>query len=160
MRHISVIFAGLSILQALCSIFSSKPAEKFTPRRVLLLTFCIIGAAYLFIPSGSLYVTIAAFVVINTLYDVIEPVSSQAVNNEIPSRTRATLLSIISLMTSLFMFIAFPFIGFLTDYFDSALLLTAIGVLSILLSLFMMLSFYKLKASVAIQSRIRNIHWQ
>ena len=39
-------------------------------------------------------------------------------------------------------------------YFDSALLLTAIGVLSILLSLFMMLSFYKLKASVAIQNKI------
>ncbi|WP_259424809.1 MFS transporter [Bacillus velezensis] len=153
-RNISIIFAGLSILQALCSIFSSKPAEKFTPRRVLLLTFCIIGAAYLFIPSGSLYVTIAAFVVINALYDVIEPVSSQVVNNEIPSRTRATLLSIISLMTSLFMFIAFPFIGFLTDYFVSALLLTAIGVLSILLSLFMMLSFYKLKASVAIQNKV------
>ena len=46
------------------------------------------------------------------------------------------------------------FIGFLTDYFDSALLLTAIGVLSILLSLFMMLSFYKLKASVAIQNKV------
>lgn len=153
-RNISIIFACLSIVQALCSIFSSKPAEKFTPRRVLLFTFCVIGAAYLFIPSGNLYVTIAAFIIINALYDIIEPVSSQVVNNEIPSRTRATLLSIISLMTSFFMFIAFPFVGFLTDYFDSAMLLTVIGVLSILLSLCMLLSFYKLKASVAINNKV------
>ncbi|WP_189328151.1 MFS transporter [Bacillus atrophaeus] len=150
-RDISIIFAGLSLLQAMFSFLSSKPAEKFTPRRVLITTFCIIGVLYLFIPLSSIYITVAAFVLINALYDIIDPVSSQVINNEIPAKTRATLLSIISLMTSFIMFIAFPLIGFLSDYFDTVLLLTVIGVLSILLSLFMLISFYKQKANISVQ---------
>ncbi|MDA1476983.1 MFS transporter [Bacillus changyiensis] len=149
-RDISIIFAGLSLLQAMFSFISSKPAEKYTAKRVLIATFCIIGILYCFIPLNNTYITVGAFILINALYDIIDPVSSKVINDEIPSKTRATILSIISLMTSFIMFIAFPFIGFLSDYFDNVVLLTIIGLLSIVLSLIMLISYYKQKADVSV----------
>ncbi|WP_100374750.1 MFS transporter [Bacillus sp. FJAT-45037] len=144
-RDIAILFAGLSILQAILSIFSYKFSEKYTAKKVLILTFSIIGALYIFIAFNNLLLTIISFVIINALYELVDPISSKVINDEIPSRMRATILSLVNLVTSLLMFILFPLMGYAADIVDSTVILSVLGVLSVITSIVTIIVFYRMK---------------
>lgn len=70
-------------------------------------------------------------------------ISYSVINQDIPSKQRATLLSIISFISSLVMFISIPIFGYLSDKFGTAYLLSFTGVISMVLVALSILSFYK-----------------
>ncbi len=144
--YISLLYASVSVVQAIVSMFSYKLAEKTSSRRVLLYSFILIGIAYLMVVADDVGFLIVAFVVLAIVYEIIDPISSKVINDEIPSKMRATILSVVSLLTSLVMFIAFPLIGYLSDQFDSATILAIVGFLSIIVSILGANAFFKIKA--------------
>ncbi len=146
---ISLLYASVSIVQAIVSLFSHQLAEKLSQGRVLLYSFILIGIAYLMVASDGVVFLIVAFAIIAVVYEIIYPISSKVINDEIPSKMRATILSMISLFTSYVMFVAFPLIGYLSDQFDSSTILAVAGLLSIIVSILGANTFFRLKAEDA-----------
>ena len=146
-HHISSLFAGIAIIQATLSIFSYKLEDKYSSKKVLIFTFGFIGLLYLFMLINHPIIIIFAFILINSLYDLVDPISSKIINNEIPSKMRATILSLINLITSLIMFIGSLLIGYLSSFINSLVLFSIIGLLTIILSTTTLTIFYKSKSS-------------
>ncbi|KGX84576.1 major facilitator transporter [Pontibacillus litoralis JSM 072002] len=143
-KNISLLFAGMAIIQAVVSILSPQLADRYSGKKVLIITFLTIGFLYLLIPINNIFLLVS-FIIINCMFEAVGVVSSKIINDELNSKTRATLLSLISLLDSILMFLAFPLIGFLAGYADISLILTVIGVASIIISCFTLFKFYKIK---------------
>ncbi|MTJ79377.1 MFS transporter, partial [Turicibacter sanguinis] len=121
--------------------------DKYSSKKVLIFTFGFIGLLYLFMLINHPIIIIFAFILINSLYDLVDPISSKIINNEIPSKMRATILSLINLITSLIMFIGSLLIGYLSSFINSLVLFSIIGLLTIILSTTTLTIFYKSKSS-------------
>lgn len=141
--HIGLIYASVSIIQAVLSVYAHKFEQRFSAQKTLVTSFIVIGLFYTLITSNHIAMVLIAFVAISSIYELVDPLSSKVINEEIPQKIRATMLSLISLLTSLIMFIAFPLIGVLSDYIDSYIIVTIMGVISMFISLTMILLFYK-----------------
>lgn len=143
--EISLLYGAIAIFQAIASIFAHRLEEFSSSKKVLLSCFVLVGMLYPLIILNDIWIIVVAFVFISILYEIVDPISSTIVNKEIPSRIRATILSLISLVTSLIMFIAFPLVGLISDYIDSSLVLAILGVISISVSVISLVTFYKSK---------------
>lgn len=86
---------------------------------------------------------ILSFFIISAFYNLFTTISYSVINQDIPSKQRATLLSIVSFISSLVMFISIPIFGYLSDKFGTAYLLSFTGVISMVLVALSILSFYK-----------------
>lgn len=112
---------GLFGLESLLSAGASAQAHaieaKLTPRRALL--GVLAGTALLFplVAVNRRGPAAAAFFLVSPAANLFAPIAESAINREIPSALRATLLSAMSMTCSLFMALLFPTVGYLADRF-------------------------------------------
>ncbi|MFA9466160.1 MAG: MFS transporter [Velocimicrobium sp.] len=74
---------------------------------------------------------IISFMVLNFANSLLYPISSNALNELIPSEQRATILSVNSMIFSVVMIAIFPASGFLGDKFGLAKVFHVLGILLI-----------------------------
>lgn len=89
--------------------------------------------------------SILSFMILNFANSLLYPISSNALNERIPSEQRATILSVNSMMVSLFMIFIFPVSGFLGDLVGLKLVFHGLG---ILLISFMIIFIWKDRKSI------------
>lgn len=139
---VSALFAVESLLSAGISANAHVLEGRFGAKRVLLYTLAASLALFPLVGLQSQLAGVGAFYAINLLYNLVVPLASSAVNNEIPSEQRASLLSVMSFTTSLVMLIVFPVIGYLADVIRVNMVLSTVGSVSMLVCLISILTFY------------------
>ena len=104
------------------------------PVRKILFLFCI--PVSLFILSFSLglsvYIVVPLFFLINTLPNFMFVFTDHHINEQIPSKIRATFLSVQSFVTSFFISMSYLVGGYLMDHYPPHIVLSLLGVLPIL----------------------------
>lgn len=122
---ISGVFASLGALSAdkFSRIFGDK--EKYIAASGLALFIAIFG-------MHNNYVAIAAFLIQSYFGALLYPIASNALNVLIPSKQRATIISVSSVMFSAAMILIFPICGFAGDVIGLGNVFYILGVLIIL----------------------------
>ncbi|MGE7915725.1 MFS transporter [Lysinibacillus xylanilyticus] len=144
-KEVGLIFSIISLLQVVISLVSSRISDKYNQKDTIFFILFIILIFYLVSLINNTYLVLLAFIVINTLYALFEPITSVLFNNEVKTNIRATLLSVINLATSLIMAIIFPLIGFLGEYIDLNIVLVIVGVSSLMVCFFCLVVYFKRK---------------
>ena len=124
LRQTAVNVGYFGLVGSGCNLFAAillsrlKILEKYLGiSRLLLLTALIPGLLYigLSLNKNLLFVLIAVFLVIG-LKLLRMPILLDYMNQMIESHNRATLLSTVSILEKVIIFILYPFIGLMTDY--------------------------------------------
>jgi MFS family permease len=127
---IIMLFAGLiSILGALSS-------EWFLSRfghRAKFVASIMMGFGVLAMSRYHLVISILAFAVINYANSVLYPIQSAAINELIPSKQRATIISVNSMIFSVLMVLLFPICGLFADLTDLHLVFLMLGLFQLLI---------------------------
>ncbi|MFF2797567.1 MFS transporter [Lysinibacillus xylanilyticus] len=144
-KEVGLIFSIISLLQIVTSLISSKISDKYNQRDTIFFILFIILIFYLVSLINNTYLVLLAFIVINTLYALFEPITSVLFNNEVKTNIRATLLSVINFATSLIMAIIFPLIGFIGEYVELNIVLVTVGISSLMVCFCCLFVYFKRK---------------
>ena len=90
--------------------------------------------------SHNVWVMIGAFFLQSYFSAVLFPISSNSLNELIPSNQRATIISLDSMMYSLTMIVVFPICGFLGDVFGLSKIFVMLGVVIMLFQVWFYIS--------------------
>ncbi len=120
------------LLSGIFASFGALSAEKFS--RIFGEKEKYIGASGLavFIAAFGInhtYMAITAFLIQSFFGSLLYPISSNALNQLIPSAQRATIISVSSVMFSAAMIVIFPICGFIGDYIGLGKVFYLLGVL-------------------------------
>lgn len=102
---------GFSILGAM----SSQRLTERLGRRIRFAAGLWAACGSLMVSTGYLPAVIAGFLLGSFSTEILYPLESAELNSRIPSAQRATIISVDSMMFSVFMITVFPLMGFLAD---------------------------------------------
>ncbi len=123
-----MLFAGvISILGAL----SSEWFLKQFGNKAKYIASILMGCGIIFMSRYNLVVSILAFAVINYANSVLYPIQSSAINELIPSKQRATIISVNSMIFSVLMFFLFPICGLFADMTNLHLVFLLLGIMQL-----------------------------
>lgn len=114
---ISVIFVAASIASALGAKIVYRLQRRYGKKLIWMLPMAagVILLPYVF-SAGAL--SCIVFVGFSAMINMLYPVSSNYINSLIPSKQRATLISVQSMCFSCFMILFFPILGYIGDVFS------------------------------------------
>lgn len=132
--EISMIMLFASIISILGAISSEKFLFLFG-HNAKYVASTLMGIGIIVLSRYSLIVSILAFAIINYANAVLYPIQSLAVNELIPSKQRATIISVNSMMFSILMVVLFPICGFIADKRDLHFVFLVLGILQLVIML-------------------------
>lgn len=112
--EISMIMLFASIVSLIGALTSEKFLSVFG-NRAKYVASTLMGIGIIIMSRHNLVASVISFAVINYANAALYPIQSQAVNELIPSKQRATILSVNSMIFSIFMIVLFPICGFIAD---------------------------------------------
>jgi MFS family permease len=123
-----MLFAGvISILGALSS-------EWFLARfghKAKYVASVLMGCSVIVMSRYNLILSILAFAIVNYANSVLYPIQSVAINELIPSKQRATIISVNSMIFSVMMVLLFPICGLFADKTDLHLAFLLLGIIQL-----------------------------
>jgi MFS family permease len=126
----------ISLVMALSTIFSvafawraPRIGGKISIFKLLPITIAASGVLLLLTGTNHFGLLLAAYLLTSGFTAMLAPIFSHYFNQIIPSRSRATLISVTSMLYSLGMIITFPMIGLLIEHFGFSLVFGCVGVL-------------------------------
>jgi MFS family permease len=130
--NIGVILAASALVAAITASQAYKIEKKLGERVIILLlpiiiSICIWGAAL----SKYYYIF---FIIINCIESIIFVAVSDYTNKLIPSNKRATILSMGSMIYSLYMMVVFPIIGMIGDTYSLQFAFKALALIATILA--------------------------
>ncbi|MFF2908942.1 MFS transporter [Paenibacillus sp. NPDC057934] len=143
--QIAIIYSIISVLQVIFSVSSHKLETWFSTKGILVTIFLVIGVLYLLINVGGSALLILSFILINSICELVEPLSSKMINDQISQKIRATVISILNLFTSFLMFLLFPLLGYLSEFINSRVMVSSMGFVSIMISLILIIIYFNHK---------------
>lgn len=152
--YIAIIISSGSVLVSIGSNQSAKITKMFG-ENVLFVTILIIGALLITMSLG-LAPAIAAYILIRFFRGISAPIFSKLVNQQIPSRVRATSLSIIGAFSTIaILSVEFSTAVFIESRgFNQFFILLGISVIAVTSLIFMIMFFNKRDGSVLINQKI------
>lgn len=138
------IISNVFAIDSIISIFTYSVVHKIEGRiniNKLIIFPPFISSLFLasitFVPDIFAFIF---FVIISNMMVFFYPLSNTLINKKIGSKERATVLSSISFMGSLFMMFAFPLIGHLAEYISVGIILSFLSIFSMSSVLLIILS--------------------
>ncbi|MHB8127887.1 MAG: MFS transporter [Mobilitalea sp.] len=128
---IMLLASGISLLGAI----TSERFLLFFDHKAKYVASTIMGIGIIVMSRHNLIVSVIAFAIINYANAVLYPIQSQAINELIPSKQRATIISVNSMIFSILMFVLFPLCGFIADKSDLHFVFLGLGILQLLIML-------------------------
>lgn len=129
--QISVVMLLVGGTACLGAMLSEKMVNR-TGERMKYTAVLFIGAGILGMALGNAVLSIGCLLVISFFNASLYPLQSASLNKLIPSEQRATIISVGSMVFSIFMIVLFPVMGFVADSFGlkTAFLVTGLCALS------------------------------
>lgn len=125
---ISMFMLAFGVISCAGALLSEKIVVRFRNHTSLVLGILIAVAIGSFV-FQNVVLSVAALSLAGFCNSVLYPIQSSILNQMIPSRQRATLISINSMFFSIGMIILFPIAGFLADKFGLAQIFAVLGIL-------------------------------
>ncbi|MGL4847815.1 MAG: hypothetical protein ACRC28_02650 [Clostridium sp.] len=91
-----------------------------------------IGISIVFLSFEKVEISIISFLIINYFNALLYPIQSMSLNKLISSEERATIISIDSMIFSIFMFIGFPICGILGEWISLSIVFFILGIIQII----------------------------
>lgn len=114
-------------ISALCA----KSFDRIFKEKAKYIATLIIAVSIFGFGFESIITSILCFLILNFANSLLYPISSNALNELIPSEQRATIISVNSMLFSMVMIVIFPIAGFLGDKFGLSRIFQASGMLLI-----------------------------
>ncbi len=115
--QISLIMLFASMISILGAVSSEWFLKQFGHKAKYVASI-LMGCGIIAMSRYSLIISILAFAVVNYANSVLYPIQSAAINDLIPSKHRATIISVNSMLFSVLMVILFPVCGLFADKTD------------------------------------------
>lgn len=113
---LGLILASASLLSAFFAFYTHKIERRLKEKGILIYLPIILSLCFWGIAATKFYIFF--FMLANAIESIIFITTSAYINKLIPSDKRATILSMESMVFSLFMIILFPLVGKLADTFS------------------------------------------
>ena len=98
----------------------------------------LMGISIIIISLNNAVLAIAFFGIMNYANSLLYPIQSNSINKLIPSGQRATILSIDSMLFSMFMVLLFPLSGLVADKINLNCTFAALGILQVVLMIILL----------------------
>ena len=127
----------ISIIMLLSGIFSCLGSITIEKLIILLkdktkyIVSLLMGISIIMISSHNLMISIVFFGIMNFVNAMLYPLQSDSLNKLIPSKQRATIISVNSMIFSLVMICVFPICGFFADIFNLHIVFFALGIMQV-----------------------------
>ncbi|MGL4449839.1 MAG: MFS transporter [Sarcina sp.] len=95
------------------------------------------GISIVFLSFEKIEISIISFLIINYFNALLYPIQSMSLNKLIPSEERATIISMDSMIFSIFMFIGFPICGILGEWMSLSVVFFILGITQIISTKFL-----------------------
>ncbi|MDV3426461.1 MAG: MFS transporter [Bacillota bacterium] len=135
---LGLILASASLLSAFCAFYTHKIERRLKEKGILIYLPIVLSLSFWGIAATKFYVFF--FILANAVESIIFITTSAYINKLIPSDKRATILSMESMVFSLFMIILFPLAGKLGDllsltfsFYVSAILISILSIMNIII---------------------------
>jgi MFS family permease len=125
--HISIIMLIVGVFSCLGAIFSEKIFGILQHKTKYVATI-VIAVTISFMWFNQIIISAICFIIMGFATSLLYPLQSVTLNRLIPSEQRATIISVSSMMFSLFMIILFPIIGFFADVFTLHNIFMVVGI--------------------------------
>jgi MFS family permease len=125
-----MLFAGL------ISIIGALSSEWFLSRfqhKAKYVASILMGCGIIAMSRYHLILSILAFTVVNYANSVLYPIQSSSINELIPSKQRATIISVNSMIFSILMVLLFPVCGLLADMTDLHVVFLSLGIIQLVI---------------------------
>lgn len=140
--QIGVLMLCSGIVSCLGAV-SSENVLKHLGVKTKYLIPLFMGISILFISMGEKKIAVAAFFIAGYLNSMIYPIASAALNEKIPSKHRATIISVDSMCFSIAMIGFFPVAGFVADCHGLGTSFFLLGIVEVLMTLFILCEIIK-----------------
>lgn len=139
---ISVIMLSVGMASCLGALLSEKIHQVLKKHTRFAASF-MVCLGIMGMSLGRIDVSVVCFAVMGFANSLLYPLQSASLNRLIPSGQRATILSVSSMVFSLFMIVLFPVIGLLADILQLKSIFLIIG--AVLFGILIILGFVKRK---------------
>lgn len=135
--YLGVIYAIAEFISIFVSLNAYKLENIFDPKRILQMIWYIASLTLIVmgIFSHNLIIIVLAFILFYAFQNIRKPFMVEKIGNASNSDKRASVLSIESQITSLFIILFAPLLGYLADHFSIGSMLVSIGVLMVVIGL-------------------------
>ena len=126
---IMLIGSGFNLLAV---YLASQIGKKWNSNQVFPILVALTGLALFLVAFKTPFAYLSVYLLTNALYAVYQPIYYNELQAYLPSSVRATMLSINSMMFSLFMIVIFPLTGWLIDTSGFVAVFLVLGLLTLL----------------------------
>lgn len=124
---ISLVMLFVGVFSCLGSILSEKLVKR-VGENMKYIAALVMGIAILGMALGNIMLSIGCLACASFFNAMLYPLQSASLNRLIPSEQRATIISVGSMVFSVFMIVLFPVMGFVADNFGLEMSFLAAGV--------------------------------
>lgn len=125
--YISIIMLIVGVFSCLGAILSEKIFGILQHKTKYVATI-VIAVTISFMWFNQIILSAICFIIMGFANSLLYPLQSVTLNRLIPSEQRATIISVSSMMFSLFMILLFPIIGFFADVFTLHNIFMVVGI--------------------------------
>ena len=126
---VMLIGSGLNLIAV---YVASQIGKKWNSNRVFPTLVALTGLALLLVFFGTPFAFLLVYLLTDTLYAVYQPIYFNDLQGYLPSSVRATMLSINSMLFSLYMIVIFPLTGWLIDRWGLVAVFLVLGLILLL----------------------------
>lgn len=129
---IASIFLGQSMFSALGGLFCEKIEKKLKNKTSIGISF-LIGIAIILFGMTKGIISIIVFWILGFLTSILQPISSNKINNLVESKQRATIISIDSMFFSFMMILFFPISGYIAEKLSMQISFIVVGFINLII---------------------------
>lgn len=132
--EISLLMLAAGIVSCLGALSSERILGILGEKTRYVISF-LLGASIVAISRGGIVIAVAAFLAASYVNSLIYPIASAALNRQIPSRHRATIISVDSMCFSVMMLCFFPAVGGIATKYSLGMAFLILGTVELILTL-------------------------
>ena len=129
---IALIFLGQSAFSAVGAMYCEK-IEYILRDKTSILISVLIGISIVLFGITKGFVSIFVFWILGLFTSILQPISSNKINNLVESKQRATIISIDSMFFSLAMILLFPVSGFIAENISMEIAFVIVGLINLII---------------------------
>ena len=152
---IGMAFASIQFISGFSYLASVRIKAAFSYQKIALLTVLSTGLAILATHADTLYLSLLVFGYIAVVPEIFFVITEEHVQQQIPSRTRACVMSSWSFIQSFFISVSYLVIGQLMDTLGVVNALSIYGVLT-LLPIALFIHYFRTQNSDGIMPQVKN----
>jgi MFS family permease len=135
--YLGIIYAMAEFISVFVSLNAYKLENKFNSKRILQLTWYIASFTLIImgIWSGNLVVIVLSFILFYVYQNIRKPFMVEKIGDASHATKRASVLSIESQITSLFVILFAPILGLIADRYSIGTMLVSIGIFMVLIGI-------------------------